>query len=227
MKRVLIIFVLFIAVFGCKKKDPEPGIPEAPTVATLVFPYMNSLCNQGTNITATESTLLFEWAAGEFTDSYELKIEDLSDGSLTTYPTTSTQFSATLKRGIPYAWFVISISDLATETVQSETWRFYIAGETVQHYAPFPAEIISPTMASTVTAPVSLEWKGNDVDGDISGYDIYFSTSSPPSLLHSNVTDTVVTNVPVTVNTIYYWKVITIDSEGNSSDSGVYQFKVN
>jgi hypothetical protein len=31
----------------------------------------------------------------------------------------------------------------------------------------------------------------------------------------------------VVANTTYYWKVITRDTKGNTSDSGVFEFKTN
>jgi hypothetical protein len=229
MKKVYLLLCLSIVLFACKKQDTVPDTPENPTQAKLVFPYENSLCNQGTNATATESTLLFEWEAGNYTDRYELKIEDLSDGSSSTYQTTSPQFSVTLTRGKPYAWYIVSFSDSVTETAQSEAWRFYISGEAAQSYAPFPAEIVSPAMASIITAAsgvISLDWNGSDVDNDITGYDIYFGIAAIPAILQTDITETIINDIPVTINTIYFWKIITKDSKGNKSDSGVYQFKV-
>lgn len=204
--------------------------PEPPGPATLVFPHKNSLCNQGSDKTASESNILFEWQAGENTSTYELKIEDLFEGTTFTHSTGSLQISLTLKRGTPYAWHVISLSDVSDETAKSETWKFYISGDAKHSHAPFPAEIISPAMASSVLAEsglINLEWSGYDVDGDIIGFDIYMGITDDPPLLESLFTESVYSDFPVISNSVYYWKIITKDSRGNSSDSGVYQFKVN
>jgi len=124
-----------------------------------------------------------------------------------------------------YKWYVISIKGSRTE--ESETWQFYNAGPGVQSYAPFPAAILAPSMAQPIptTNSVILQWTGSDVDADIVGYDVYFGTIETPSLLLSELI-TNETTVDVSSNTIYYWKVITKDSLGNTSDSGLYQFKV-
>ena len=65
------------------------------------------------------------------------------------------------------------------------------------------------------------------MDGDIVGYDVYFGTSNNLPLLKANVTDPFINNVSVPAKAIYYWQIITKDSQGNSSDSGVYQFWAN
>ena len=75
------------------------------------------------------------------------------------------------------------------------------------------------------TNQITLQWNGNDVDNDITAYDIYFSSSNPPILDVSSITENELT-VSVSPGTIYYWKVLTYDSAGNSSDSGVYQFRI-
>jgi hypothetical protein len=65
------------------------------------------------------------------------------------------------------------------------------------------------------------------VDNDIAGYDVYFGANPSPALYQGNLAPTVTTlSVTVTTNT-YYWKVITKDGKGNSSDSGVFKFVVN
>ena len=66
---------------------------------------------------------------------------------------------------------------------------------------------------------------GNDVEDDIIFYDVYFDVNSAP-VLHASDLAASELNQLVTSNTIYYWKVITKDEQGNSIDSGVYQFKV-
>ena len=46
-------------------------------------------------------------------------------------------------------------------------------------------------------------------------------------LLKSNVVDMFTNNVVVTAGTTYYWKVVTKDAQGNTSESNMFQFKVN
>jgi hypothetical protein len=85
-------------------------------------------------------------------------------------------------------------------------------------------------MGQSVTATsgkITLDWNGSDADNDISIYDIYLSTSSVPALLKAGEKESILTDVSVSSNTTYYWKVISKDSKGNTSDSGIYQFKIN
>ena len=71
-----------------------------------------------------------------------------------------------------------------------------------------------------------LDWNGSDIDNDIIRYDIYFSISNPPEDLVSSQLVNTNFKVSVVSDTVYYWKIITEDSEGNKSDSGIYEFKV-
>jgi hypothetical protein len=127
-------------------------------------------------------------------------------------------------------WYVISKSSTST-TSQSSKWKFYNASEGIQSYAPFPAEAVYPNseqipLVIPAATKINLEWSGSDIDDDIVSYDVYFGTTNPPSLLVSNLEDSILNDVPISSGTIYYWKIITKDSLGNSSDSGVFQFKV-
>jgi hypothetical protein len=134
-----------------------------------------------------------------------------------------------LSRNTPYSWFVSSKSTKNTFIAKSESWKFYNSGPGLISYSPFPAEIISPKkneVVQPISGNINLEWKGSDVDGDILNYDVYFGTSNSPLILSSKLTTNSLNNVAVKENTTYYWKVMTRDTKGNVSDSGLYQFSV-
>ena len=232
MKNTLLIICLFFLQYGCSSDGTGNNDPDSanrdPDIANLIFPYESSLCNEGTNVTPTQSTVLFEWEASSNTDSYTINLKNLSNGDISSNQTSATEIPIVLNRATPYEWFIISESNTVGATAQSEIWQFYNAAEGIQTYAPFPAEIISPLMAETITTTlneITLDWNGSDVDDDIVGYNIYFDTASIPEIFQSNLIESNL-NVSITTNTIYYWKIITKDSQGNSSDSGVYQFKI-
>ena len=229
MKKIIYLLSLLFVLFGCEKDDSLPELPKNPTAVHLVFPYENSLCNEGTNLTPNESTVLFEWETGKNTDTYELHIKNLNSGNSTIYQTSKNKYSVVLPRGTPYEWYILSLSNTVNETVQSAVWKFYNADDGVQSYAPFPAEIISPAMAATITNSsdeITLDWEGNDVDDDIVAYDLYFGIENTPLLFKSSLTESILNNVPVSLNTVYFWKITTIDSRGNKSNSDIYQFKI-
>lgn len=230
MKKTLTFLYFLIALLACSDDNSFPDLPKIPSATKLVFPFESSVCNVGTNITANESTVLFEWEEGVYTDNYELKLRNLETNDLTSHHSTVPEISIVLKRGTPYEWYIISTSNSVIETAQSPTWKFYNAGEAIESYAPFPAEIISPSMAETISttaSEITLDWNGSDVDDDIIGYDVYFSTSNTPEIFQNDLNESILNSVPISLNTIYYWKIITKDSRGNTSDSGIYQFKIN
>lgn len=231
--RNFFISISIAIVFSCSSgggdngPDPTPVTP--PTAATLVFPLNNSECTQGTNVTSTQSTITFDWSDSANTDSYQLVLKNLETQNISNYNSTVSEKDIAIAKGTPFSWYVISKSNNTTQTAQSPTWKFYNAGEAVSSYTPFPADLISPVMGSSfdpVTTKVTLKWEGNDLDNDISGYDILFGTANPPS---SNPETTTSTEIEVTVvsGNTYYWRVITKDSQNNSSNSEIFQFKVN
>ncbi|MEL0456978.1 hypothetical protein WJN01_12130 [Flavobacteriaceae bacterium SZ-1-7] len=236
MKKVITILCLFFLIFGCSKSSNDGGdLGENPDGegnqginrigVKLYFPQENMLCNLGEDITPTHSTVYFEWEANG-SDNYKITVENLSNGNIIQDETVADIIPVILDRATPYSWYIESVSSSKTE--KSEVWQFYNAGPGVQSYAPFPAVIEAPLMATSFpsgTTTVTLKWTGNDVDDDIVGYDVHFGTAENPNAHSSDITTTEV-SVSVFSGTIYYWKVITKDSFGNTSDSGIFQFKV-
>lgn len=223
-----IILILVLALFaGCKKRT---YVPYPPTKVSLVFPAKDAPCTTGTVISSSQNTVVFQWNSSEYTDSYELHLKNLLTDASTTTAVTSNQLEVTLSRNTPYSWYIVSINKYSTEHVQSDVWKFYNSGPGVLSYAPYPAEILTPTFGQSVTVTagkLNLDWNGSDVDNDIATYDVYFGTTATPAVFRSGLTESIAIDVPVTSGNTYYWKVITKDKQGNSSDSGLYQFKVN
>jgi hypothetical protein len=233
MKKV-IIFALWIAtLMGCASKNEEAATPDPPKVvlnnpakASLSFPAQNEACTSGTVISETKSSLVFRWTVSANTDSYELVLKDLITQQITRHQSTTNSLEIMLDRNTPYSWSVISKAKNVTETAQTDTWKFYNAGPGAVSYAPFPAEMISPAFAESVdvqNGQVTLVWKGSDVDNDLVNYNVYFGKVANPPVLKVGVTTSSLT-AEVSGKETYYWKVISVDSKGNTSDSGVYQF---
>ncbi|TDO24187.1 hypothetical protein [Pedobacter duraquae] len=235
MKKQLASIFIATLLIACGKGNegtPEPVVPPpvvvtpVPGKSSLSFPAQNDVCTSGTVVSETESKIVFKWAVAENTTSYELTLKNLLTNESVTKVATAVELEVTLARNTPYSWFITSKSN--TESTKSDVWKFYNAGPGAITYAPFPAEIISPVMAETVTATsgkVRLEWRGSDVEGDIVGYDVYVGTTSPV-LVKANETNSFLADLSVVPGTAYVWKVVTKDSKGNKSDSGVYQFTV-
>ncbi len=225
MKKITLLFCL-VLLAACCKKSPKP-----PTAAQLVYPLKSSECTTGVDVSNTNtSEVEFKWNASSRTDLYELKITNLSTNLTQTLTTTQTTLKVVLQKGLAYSWFVTSKSSELSETAASDIWKFYNAG-TETTYPPFSAEIIAPKSGQTVfkdlNNEIKLEWSAVDVDDDLAEYKVYFSSTTPPSvLIATNTPENTTTKVSVSANTVYYWKVLVKDAEGNTSDSGIYQFKV-
>jgi len=225
MKYVILV-LLGVVCLGCGKDSPKP-----PEAALLTYPLQNSECATGISLNTTTSQVEFTWQAGRFATSYDIKVTNLS----TTIPVTLNNIeglsaNVPLQKGVAYAWEVIARNTSTEESVTSDQWMFYNAGSQTS-YAPFPAQIVAPTSGGTIIRDInneiSLSWTGADADNDIQGYEVYLDIVSPPGALIASPSVSINSiKTSVALDGIYYWKVITKDREGNSSDSGVFSFRV-
>lgn len=232
MKYLYLLAITFLLA-SCKKSgnktdsSPEPAFP--PEVAILLSPLNNEACLSGTNVTATSSTITFSWKPSKYTDSYTVLVKNLLNNVTTTHAATAATLQVSLSNNTPYSWSVTSKSSRNPETQISETWKFHNAGPGVVNYAPFPAEIIFPLPNSTVTATngkIELKWKGSDVDNDVLQYDIYTSFTAGGSVFLAKAGYSSTSWTIDASSGKHYWKIITRDSYGNTSDSGITEFTV-
>lgn len=219
-----------ILLFGCGGNDDGPTEPVAlpPMAAVLSVPANDEVCLNGKSINELQSEVKFMWEASGNIDSYDLVLKNLKTGQSSIYNTTLETQNVTLNKGEPYSWYVLSKADKVKEAAQSATWKFYLAGDGIVSYAPFPAELAAPEMGSSLAnsnGTVDLSWKGSDIDNDITGYEILFGTVDPPLTTLGTTSDEVM-KATVAFGHIYYWQVITKDEKGNTSTSEVFQFKI-
>ncbi len=224
----LILINFFIACGGSDDGDdgapPEPTAP--PSAASLVFPENNTECNEGTILSETQSEITFRWNASENTDSYTVALKNLSTGNSQNINSTVPEVAITIDRGTPYSWSVTSKAEGTNIIAESAVWKFYNAGLALENHPPFPAEALFPNIGSSVPAgPIDLSWEANDLDQDISSYDLLLDQNNPPTTLLETTASNSFTFTGVS-GTVYYWRVITTDQVGNASTSEVFQFKV-
>jgi len=224
------IYILFLGlmVMSCGG-DSSDGPPPAPGTVTLVFPDQNSECTTGTVISDSQSEVTFEWQSASNAEGYILIVTNLNTNTRQTLPTQATSGTLAIDRGTPFSWIVTATNSQSSDVSTSESWLFYNEGSQTT-YAPFPAQLVEPVSGSTVirtdTGQVRLIWQGADVENDIASYDIQLSTTNPPTDnvgTQSNLVSDLF--VDVDADTVYYWRVITTDAEGNSSTSSVFEFK--
>ncbi len=238
MKKLAYLFFILIFIScggdggdgGDGNVDPPPPTP--PGSVSLTAPANGKVCETGTSTSDTKSNVDFSWQASSNTTSYDLQVTNLNS-SVAINKTGLTTINATveLDKGQPYIWKVISKNTSTTQTGTSSSWKFYLAGQGIKNYAPFPADLKAPASGSTVSrsseGKVTFTWEGSDPDqGDELKYTLYVDKTdgkqSPASDL-TNITEKTV-DVALDAGTLYYWRVKTSDGT-NSSFSMVYSFK--
>ncbi len=224
--RILNFVLIGVLVLSCSKSKA----PAVPGVATLVFPEQNSICTTGEDLSATNSRVTFSWLSAPNTTSYELSVTNLNTNTTETMNTTALAADMVLVKGTPYNWRVTSSNNEVTQTTPSAVWVFYNAGSQTSH-PPFPTQIILPKSGATVFRDpdntILLRWEGFDVDNDIVEYEVYADkTVAAESLITTTNASTRSFKLSVDADSVYYWKVVARDSEGNIATSNVYSFKV-
>jgi hypothetical protein len=230
MKKILLSTVCFISILliscggstddggGGGPVDPPPT-PQKPGKSVLGKPANNTECLE-------VDAVKFEWNSSENTTSYTINVKNLLTNEIVSNTTTSTSVDITLEKGNPYSWYVISTNSTSLVT-ESDKWKFYLSGEALKNHAPFPAEILTPKPGASVSSgSVSLSWTFSDIDAnDTHSFDIYLDQNDATKKIISNYgakKRTVSLNTPG----VYYWRVVTIDNHGTSSDSGISTFTV-
>jgi len=234
MRKGIVLLVLVMIVAGCKKKStpaPSPAPDYTPAKTLLIFPVKDEACITGTSVSSTTSSVVFSWNSAINAETYEVNIKNLTTGVyMSAVMTSNTQMTITLLKNTPYSWYITSKSSKTNTTTQSDVWKFYNSGPGVVSHPPFPADLLAPTFGQNIVAvsgKITLSWSASDVDNDIVSYDVYFGNNSSPPLLQSGVATSTLSNVSVISNAPYYWKIVTMDSQGNTSFSAIYQFSVN
>ena len=227
-KRIPLYLFVIALMASCSSDDSQTDVVEGdpPTAAILLFPENNTECNEGVIVSDIETDVLFKWEEAANTSSYVLTITNLNAGTSREIKATTNEFLIRILRGTPYSWVVKSKVGSSTETADSEVWKFYNAGLPEESHPPFPAEVISPKIGTSIDAgEVTLQWEAADVDNDIAYYTILMDTANPPATeIGNSITNSL--NVSFLSGQVYYWKVVTTDALGNASDSQVFQFKV-
>jgi hypothetical protein len=206
----------------------EPPAIAAPKATTLIFPANNTECNEGTALTGnvSQTQVTFRWMLSEDTDSYEVNLKNLLHNNTSKFNSNTNELAINIDKGAPFEWFVIS-KNTSSITASSSKFRFYNQGDGVQNYAPFPAEVVSPARGSTIAnnSTILLKWLGGDIDNDILNYTVIFDNINPPLATIGTTTNTEI-SANILSGQVYYWQVVTKDTNQNSSQSEVFEFKV-
>lgn len=227
MKNYFYLMILILSI-SCSK---DPAEVSNPTSFELIAPANNETCLEGSIINDNQKEIVFQWGGSTNATSYSLDIINLTTNVGQTLQSNGTSLSVKLTSAEPYSWKVIASGEAGAKSASSELWKFFLAGDEVVNYAPFPPELISPRPSATIDVnslnEIVLNWTCSDVDNDIVTYKVYLDTTDGSTLVRE--LDYVQNNTELGVDVIndgnYFWKVVAIDSNGNSSSSGVYSFK--
>ncbi|MEE3034714.1 MAG: hypothetical protein VX325_02575 [Bacteroidota bacterium] len=221
MKLKLYFLVAFL-FFSCKKET----IPD-PAPVFLSSPQNGDSCNTSININLEESQVNFNWSESLYTDSYEINVNNLDNGQIQKKETLLNSESIILKRGFPYSWWVLSKSENSPIISKSQVWVFYLEGVSQSVHLPFPARLISPSVEEKITldnGKFLFQWEGRDLDNDIISFDFYLGEDMDElKLINSGLTGTSV-EIELEKGKNYYWKIITADSNQNTSTSALGSF---
>ena len=226
---VFSIFAFFIIFLSCSgSSDPKP-----PTQVTLSLPANNQNCNSGTPISSTQSSVEFSWNEGSGATTYSLNIKNLqTNAEIIRSGITSNTTSVDLNKGFAYEWYVTSVSeDYPDDQPISSKWRFYLKNDGEQNSAPFPAELINPKSGEVIeltTGVFEMQWSGTDPDGDDLTYTLYVDKIDGKQTTPQDFNNIMSTSkqVQLDTNSIYYWRVKSHDSNGNSTYSQIRSFRI-
>jgi len=243
MKKVFLKYFVFVSLFiiscgggGDRDSDdvitPPVQTVDPPSLATLNSPANNKVCEEGTSISETESNVNFKWTAGNNTDSYDLRITNLNSNQVINKTNiTSANKAVTLNKGTPYSWKITSKRNGTSETVESSTWKFYLSGDRISNYPPYPSTLLSPSSGHvfpSITTSVELSWEGSHPENSSLTYYLFIDTTDglqDPVSSNQNLSAKS-KSVQVSSGNSYYWRIKAKDINNNSSYSTVHSFKV-
>jgi len=210
---ILLTVMLIVSCSNDKKTNPDT---ESPTV-TITYPPNNSSFVLGTVI-----NIVAEADDNEEVDNVKFYIdgvelyEDTNDPYMYNWDTTDLSGSHTIYAKVTDSSENTSTSDIVTVTITDSV------------EAPNPPSNPNPQSGATnISTNTTLSWTCTDPNGDQLTYDVYFSTSTNPSLVNSGQSNT--TFNPGTLNdeTTYYWKIVAHDNHSNSTIGDVWWFMSN
>lgn len=219
--------LLLFAMSSCNSDDDKGTSTTTPTSFNLIFPENNEECTEGTDVSETQSEIQFQWDASDNIVNYGLYVLNLENQKLQTFSLETNEKTIVLDRNKAYSWYVVTYYTSGS-SLQSDTWNFYLAGDSVSFHTPFPASNVSPTIVEMIEAEdlkVILQWKGSDLDNDIVSYSVELGMDKEALSIVGEV-EVEEFEVDVVSGATYFWRIITKDSMNNTSQSMIYEFKV-
>jgi hypothetical protein len=192
-------------VFSVKCDPPEP------------FPLLSPA--SGTQLPAGTTQATLSWASSTGATSYDVYFGTSSSPTLLT-TTSSTSASVTVSSGQTYYWKVTANNTCSSAESSSGTWSLSVSCD-----PPGSFLLSSPGSGNQLppgTTQATLSWA---TSSGATSYDVYFGTSSSPSLY--TTTSLTSTSVAVSSGQTYYWKVTAKNAcSSTESSSGTWSLSV-
>lgn len=221
MKIAIKLILVTILLASCGGKDNNKPSPPDETekelgAFNLVFPDNNLICTEGEDNGTDGVNIEFQWSASSNATSYELEITNQENSTIDKRTANTNSLTVGLPKGTQFSWSVSAIVD--SNTLSTDSWNFYSEGSTTENFAPFPAEI---SVSDNGDGSVTASWVGEDLDDDLANYDVYIGATEILELILENTT-ALSTTYNITAGQQYTIKVISKDSNNNSSTSETY-----
>lgn len=217
---LLIGLAALILVSGCGEDDNPSGLDNNPPYT----PYSPSPTD-GSNNRSVESDLFWRCydqdgdqltynVYFDSTENIQLVIEDHPD---TMYGL------GTLAGQTTYYWRIVAY-DSQGDSAAGPLWRFSTGDEA--NYPPTEPSGPSPENGATdVQINTLLSWQCSDPNaGDFLSYNIYFDTSSVPSLVALQHSSASYNPGLLEPGLQYFWKVVAYDNQGDSTSGPLWSF---
>ena len=133
----------------------------------------------------------------------------------------TTYTPGTLNFGTTYYWKIVAYDIYSTST-SGPVWSF----TTYYNDPPYePSNPSPPNGATDVDLDADISWNGGDPNGDSVTYDIYFGTVTPPPLVEWDYEYNTWDPGTLSLNTDYFWKIISEDEHGSTNEGPIWTFK--
>ncbi|MBM1107921.1 hypothetical protein JQC67_17330 [Aurantibacter crassamenti] len=229
MKTIKNFSVICAALFflTCSKdSNNESSEPTKQNVAPNAF-NLTTIANEATEVSLMPS---FSWQKASDADgdtvTYDFYLDTNSSPTTkigSNLTATSHTIASTLDSDTKYYWSVTA-KDSKGNTTSSSVFSF----TTVANNAPANFNLLTLTNESeNVSLTPSFTWEASvDPEGEAVTYEVYLDTAeNPETKIGTNLNETSYdVTTALAFNTTYYWKVVAIDENENSIESGTYSF---
>jgi len=180
--------------------------------------------NPTNNATSVSTNIQLSWYCTDPDGdplTYDVYFGETSDPPLLNVGQNETNYNpGNLNEETTYYWKIKVHDDHSNSTI-GDVWQF----STIGNQAPNPPTDPNPDdNATDVSIDTNLSWTCTDPEGDPLTYDVYFGTSSNPSVVSFGQTETNYDPGTLIEETTYFWKIKAKDDHSNSTIGDIWEF---